>query len=543
MPKEQFPRIPEIKTTPERVLEKAGLKPGEKKEKELTLEQKENAVEELMELSSYRAEAVRHRAEHLWKSKELGEKLENDPRLEELNKDVEEYDKEILNLSKDPDVLEAYKRQFGELKEALGKVFTYEHIQKELDAVRQKEQDLREEYAGIGKSLGTVQRKKLNELENQKNQLTEDIVKFELDPSAVDMLRRRKVRRIQRDLEKYNFAETDSRTDLIAEILPDLKQGKPVLFQGETGSGKSQLAKYISERYLGTPAVLIPIHEQIKESQVLGKTEFKEGATQYVYSQFINAIKEGRPVIFDEINRMPPEFASIFHDLLQKEVGDVFTHPMTGEKISIKNGFAIFGTANLKSERYRYGYDVPPEVLRRFQQGAGVREIHYLDFGKKDKDGRQIAPETLKILSAVLADRRGDIPWGPKDAPQKLDELKRFAAACRKIQEDFTLSIQEGAEETQARSERLAFRELVITLKNQINIMEAWKKTDFRESLDKVILKEYFHKAEIGGRPAKDRANMIRVFMANKFFKDVKSEEFKVPGLGAKQIRAWRGKE
>ena len=542
MSKEQFPHIPEIKTTPETVLEEAGLKPERAKEK-ITPEQLESSVEELMELSSYRAEAVRHRAEYLWKSKELGEKLAGDPRLEELNKDVKEYDKEILNISKNPDTLEAYKEKFGALKETLGQVFAYEHLQKEFEAVLQQEQNLREEYAGIGKSLGPVQRKRLKELEDRQNQLTENITKFELNPATIDMLRRREVRRVQRDLEKYNFAETNSRTNLISEILPDLKQGKPTLFQGETGSGKSQLAKYVSERYLEKSAVLIPIHEQIKESQVLGKTEFREGATQYIYSQFVNAIKEGRPVIFDEINRMPPEFASIFHDLLQKEVGDVFVHPVTGEKIPIKEGFAIFGTANLKSERYRFGYDVPPEVLRRFQQGAGVREIHYLDFGKKDKDGRLIAPETLRILSAVLADRRGDIPWSLKDAPQKLDELKRFAAACRKIQEDFTLSIQEGAEETQARSEHLAFKELVITLKNQINIIEAWKKSDFREPLDKVILKEYFHKAEIGGRPAKDRANMIRVFMANKFFKDVKPEEFKVAGLEAQQIRAWQGKE
>lgn len=541
MAKEHFPRVPEIKTTPERILKEAGAEPERKIEKALTPEEKETAVEQLMEYSAYRAEAVRHRSEYLWKDQELGNQLKDDPRLQEFNKDVEAYDKEILSLSRNSSVMAEYKKRFGGLKEELAQVFSYEHLQKELEAVRQKEQDLRAEYAGAGKSLGPIQKRRLKELTERQDQLAQSIKSSELYPESIDMLKRRELRRVQRDLEQYNFAETSSRAELIAELLPDLKEGKPALFQGETGSGKSQLAKYIAERYLGKSAVLIPIHEQIKESQVLGKTELKEKATEYVYSQFVKALQNGQPVIFDEINRMPPEFASIFHDLLQKKVGDIFTHPITGEKIPVKAGFVIFGTANLKSERYRHGYDVPPEVLRRFQQGAGVREIHYLDFGKKDKNGALIAPETLKILSAVLTDRRGQISWDEKEAPKKNDELQRFVASCRKIQEDFTLSVREGAEESQARGDRLPFQELVITLKNQIDIMEAWKKNDFREPLDKVILREYFRKAEIGGRPAKDRANMVRVFMANKFFKDVQPEEFKIQGLEAGQVRAWQG--
>lgn len=146
-------------------------------------------------------------------------------------------------------------------------------------------------------------------------------------------------------------------------------------------------------------------------------------------------------------------------------------------------------------------------------------------------------------MTAVLADRHGNVQWSETEAAQKVDELKRFAAACRKIQEDFTLSVREGAEESLAKSDRLAFRELVVTLKDQIEIMKAWKAGGFKEPLGDVVLKEFFHKAEISGRASKDRENMIRVFMANKFFKDTKPEDFKVPGLAAKTLRAWQGKE
>ncbi len=143
----------------------------------------------------------------------------------------------------------------------------------------------------------------------------------------------------------------------------------------------------------------------------------------------------------------------------------------------------------------------------------------------------------------MLSNRHGEIQWSEKDAPQKVEELKRFVQACRKIQEDFTLSVREGAEESLSRGDRLAFKELVITLKDQIEIMKAWKASGFREPLDSIILKEFFHKAEISGRAAKDRENMAKVFIANKLFQDTKPEEFKIQGLSLETISQWQGKE
>jgi hypothetical protein len=145
-------------------------------------------------------------------------------------------------------------------------------------------------------------------------------------------------------------------------------------------------------------------------------------------------------------------------------------------------------------------------------------------------------------LSTVLADRHGDIQWSETEAPQKVEELKRFVQACRKIQEDFTLSVREGGEESLARGDRLAFKELVITLKDQIEIMKAWKASEFRKPLDSIVLQEFFHKAEISGRAAKDRENMVKVFIANKLFQDTKPEDFKIQGLSPTSVRQWQGK-
>lgn len=556
MKRESLPHIPNIPTTPERVLREK--KTEAKEAKPLSAEQIKEQVAELFELSAARAEAGKHTRE-AWGglTKEEREELKSkgegavvahietarlDPELVEFRETtLKEYDDRIAELSSNPQVLDAYKNRFGELKETLAKAVSYEHLRHEEDAVNKAEQKLRKLYEGVGRSPGPIERKKLTAFSDRKKEVEEELKGFELDSKTIDMLRRREVRRMQHDLERYSFAETESRKELIRQVLPDLLQGAPVLFQGETGSGKSQLAKYISERYLGKIPTIVSVSEQIKESQIMGSRGLEAGQTVFNYSEFVKAQKEGRPVILDEVNLMPHEFSGLLHDLLQKRVGDVWVHPVTGEKIPITA--PIMATANLKSERYKQRYELDVATLRRFIGGAGAREIHYLDIGKKDTEGNPIAPETLQILSAVLADKHGDIEWSEEEAIQKVEELKRFVQACRKIQEDFTLSIREGGEESLARGDRLAFKELVITLKDQIEIMKAWKASGFHEPLDSIVLREFFHKAEISGRASKDRENMIKVFIANKLFQNTNPEDFKIQGLSPKAVRQWQGKE
>jgi len=563
MSPEKMPHTPEVKTTPERVLEEAEAlrqaqgKKAEVSKERLSPEEIEVRVTELADLSAARPEVSKHVRE-TWggltkkereelKAKEEEtviahlESLKVDPELREFAEStLAETDKRIKELASHPDVLAAYKDRFETLKGTLAKVIAFDHLQKELHATENTEQKLWLFYEQYGRSPGPIERKKLEGLANRVTELKEELKGFELDEPTIDMLRRREIRGMQRDLARYSFAETESRTELIREVLPDLIQGAPLGLFGETGTGKSQLAKYICVRYLGKEPFEFDVTEQIKESQILGSGSLEGGETKFKYSPFVMAMKNGIPRIVNELDAAPPEFNTIFNELMQKREGDTWIHPKTGEKIEVHGPLII--TANLKSERYsRYKFD--SSAFRRLIGGAGAREIHYLDINKKDERGGYIAPETLKILGSVLADRHGNIEWDEAEAPQKIEELKRFVSACRKIQEDFTLSIREGGEETLARTDRLAFRELVITLKDQIEIMKAWKAGGFREPLQQIILREFFHKAEISGRAAKDRENMARVFIANKFFKDTKPEDFKIQGLAAQSLRQWQGKE
>src|SRR3989338_7180576 len=286
MSPEKMPHTPEIKTTPERVLEEAG-KEAEVSKERLSPEEIEVRVTELADLSAARPEVSKHvretwggltkkeREELKAKGEEAViahlESLKVDPELREFEEStLSEYDERIKELASHPDVLTAYKDRFETLKGTLAKVLAFDHLQKELRAAENTEQKLRIFYEQYGRSPGPIERKKLEGLANRVTELKGELQGFELDEPTIDMLRRREIRGMQRDLARYSFAETESRTELIREVLPDLMQGAPVLFQGETGSGKTQLAKYISQKHLGKEPAVISVSEQIKESQILG---------------------------------------------------------------------------------------------------------------------------------------------------------------------------------------------------------------------------------------------------------------------------------
>ncbi|MFA6566139.1 MAG: AAA family ATPase [Candidatus Paceibacterota bacterium] len=416
--------------------------------------------------------------------------LKCDPEVLALQMSVlESYDKEIAELADDPKLLGKYRERYDSEKQILDQVIERERYERDLRALENFEAKFKRTFKKSGAYFGSAEQKIFDDLSKEKQTILEKI-KTPASPELMEAMGLRRLRNMQKNLEVFHFAETESRTELIRELLPDLLNGAPVLFQGETGSGKSELARYICRRYLRKEPLLISISEQIKESQIVGSRGMKAGETFFDYSEFVKAIQNGTPIILDEVNLMPHEFAGILNDFLQLRTGDTWTHPTTGEKIVVRA--PIFTTANLKSDRYKR-YDVDPATLRRLSGGAGAREIHYLDFGKKDADGSLVAPETNKILSAVMADRYGNIMM----AETEEGTYDMFLRACRKIQEDFTMALISGDESgSAARSGTITLKELVITLADQIRIMQAWKLSQFSEPIDSIILREFFHKTK-----------------------------------------------
>ena len=231
---------------------------------------------------------------------------------------------------------------------------------------------------------------------------------------------------------------TGQMREIIAESVPALTRGEPVLLLGETGGAKTALAEYLARVRLGSEPELVSGYGDITSAQLIGSHELRsvDGATVSAFQPgpLLRAMTEGRAVILDEVNAMPPEFLKRLNRILQLRPGDTFAvQENTGEQVLIAPGFAILATANeVTPHRYRGIDRMSAELVNRF--GANSYRVHYPDSGR----GYAQSPrENALLAAAATADEHGDVPFTAL-------ELERLARAAFISQQVFAGSHGEG---------------------------------------------------------------------------------------------------
>lgn len=238
--------------------------------------------------------------------------------------------------------------------------------------------------------------------------------------SAIDSVERRdavlealgtlRIRDARREL-REGLLQTEQMRGIISEAGPALRRGDPVLLVGETGGAKTALAEYLGRVVLGREPELISGYGDITSAQVVGTHELRaeNGATVSVFTPgpLLRAMREGRPVILDEVNAMPPEFLKRLNRILQLRPGDTLNvQEDAGRPVSIAAGFAILATANEQTpHRYRGLDRLSAELVNRF--GANAYRVHYPDTGC---DYAAFPAENGLLAVAAVADRHGALP-------------------------------------------------------------------------------------------------------------------------------------
>lgn len=231
---------------------------------------------------------------------------------------------------------------------------------------------------------------------------------------------------------------TGQMREIIAESLPALTRGEPLLLLGETGGAKTALAEYLSRYMLGNEPELVSGYGDISSSQLIGSHELRSehGATVSVFvpGPLLRAMSEGRPVILDEVNAMPAEFLKRLNRILQLRPGDTFAvQENSGIGVTIEQGFAILATANEQTpHRYRGIDRMSAELVNRF--GANSYRVHYPDAGT---DYTDVPRENALLAAAAIADASGNVPL-------TTEELERVARAAFISQQVFAGSHGEG---------------------------------------------------------------------------------------------------
>lgn len=217
--------------------------------------------------------------------------------------------------------------------------------------------------------------------------------------------------------------------------------------------------------------------------------------SDYVLGPVYEAMKEGRPVIIDEVNSIPHEVLISLNYILTSKAGDEITVQQdTGMKIKIKKGFCIMMTGNLNQGQTQYEdrEEMDPAFLSRLHRV----EYKYLPQEKEgllaDKRGPQ--NELYHLILAKMADKDGNIV-----APEgSLEKLWRLAQAARIIQNVFAgREVDSGYYYQEAGGRGVAYmlKKSTLSLREMGRILDAWKGDNFRYELDRYLYNDFVGQA------------------------------------------------
>ena len=210
-----------------------------------------------------------------------------------------------------------------------------------------------------------------------------------------------------------NLIGTNSLKEFVDFLAPRLDNSKsPILITGETGTGKSLLAKYLVSRlqFYQHPCKIISlseIPESLFESQLFGH---KKGAFTGANGEFIGKIyaANGGTLILEDINSLPLHLQSKILRVIQEGFFE-----RIGETESIQVNLRVIATSNeslielVKKNKFRMDLyyrlrtleiNIPP-LRERLEEIEELCEYFLKKYcGQMNKDIRYIRQDCIKML-------------------------------------------------------------------------------------------------------------------------------------------------
>lgn len=347
----------------------------------------------------------------------------------------------LHELRKDAGLMERFDEEYrGEQMAATRAAAEFLRAQSRKQDISEQMANIRAKAAKTDRPLTAGERRRIAALQKQLSEVDENI---EIPPNSskeqfLKEVTRLQVREWKRQLDS-GLLMTEQMQTIIDETLPAMMRGEPTLFIGETGGAKTALAEYMARRYCGVEPEFISAYGDVNSYQLIGKQELREengaSVSEFVPGPIIRAMEQGKPLIFDEINAMPPELLKRLNKIMQLRPGDKFTvQEDSGRIVEVHPGFCIIATANEKSKRYKGVDDLSVEFQNRF--GANINRVRYPDH---DKSYGEYPRENAQLAMAAVATERGELP-------PEIDErdFEDFVRAARLSQQIFSGTNGEG---------------------------------------------------------------------------------------------------
>ena len=201
----------------------------------------------------------------------------------------------------------------------------------------------------------------------------------------------------------------------------------PILLQGPTSSGKTTLVRYLAA-VTGNSCLRINNHEHTDLQEYMGRyVSDSDGRLCFKEGILVEAVRQGKWIILDELNLAPSEVLEALNRLLDDN-RELFI-PETQETIKPHPGFHLFATQNPAGE---YG---GRKILSRAFRNRFL-ELHVDDLPREELETilnkrTQLAPPFCRVLVDVMKDlqvrRQRERLFAGKDGFITPRELLRWA--------------------------------------------------------------------------------------------------------------------
>ncbi|PSR94588.1 hypothetical protein BD289DRAFT_404549 [Coniella lustricola] len=155
-----------------------------------------------------------------------------------------------------------------------------------------------------------------------------------------------------------------------------LQQPGPILLHGSSGVGKTALVHEVArELSMDNSLVTLHLNEQTDAKMLIGlyTTGTKPGSFEWRPGILTTAVREGRWVLIEDLDRAPTEVMSTLLPLIER--GELLI-PNRGERIRAPTTFRIFAT--VRTSRGMNGQENIPSLLGlRFWQLLPVQSMHH----------------------------------------------------------------------------------------------------------------------------------------------------------------------
>jgi nitric oxide reductase NorQ protein len=250
----------------------------------------------------------------------------------------------------------------------------------------------------------------------------------------------------------------------LAETVRHMKAGRHILHHGPTGTGKSfvwELAMRQIDPAFDPDSYIYFVHGSagLEDIDFVGQPILDaEGNRRWVDGPLLRAMREGKRLKVEEINRLPGSMLNVL--LGAMDYGRIAV-PRLGLMVTAAPGFAVDAMANIGSE-YTATEEIDPAILRRFQV-----KIEY-DFLPKEREvallmGRhgitREQAETLVRIAATIRDAyeqgTGGLDVDMYVSPASLLQAAQLVAEGETIKQACELTFMVEVAKTKAKREKV----------------------------------------------------------------------------------------